>query len=137
MEKGCPLSVLFADLDYYKKVNDLYGHGGGDLVLREMAGILARSIRKGKDWVARYGGEEFLAFLNGCGNGKAREIAERIRVAVMRHTFHYRGQDIRITCSFGVVTIDDFSASPSPDEILDAVDRRLYQAKERGRNVVV
>lgn len=137
MEKRRPLSVIFADLDFYKKVNDIYGHAAGDCVLREFAGLLTDNVRRGKDWVARYGGEEFILFLNGSGYGKAREIAERIRVSVMNHTFCHNGRAIKLTCSFGVVTVDDFSVAPSVDDILDTVDKRLYQAKKLGRNTVV
>ena len=137
MKKKRPLSVIFADLDFYKQVNDTYGHAAGDSILCELAGILTCNVRKEKDWVARYGGEEFIIFLNGIGYKKSRGIAERIRVAVMGHTFRHNGREIKITCSFGVVTIDDFSISPTVDEILDIADKRLYRAKELGRNTVV
>lgn len=137
MKKKRPLSVIFADLDLYKQVNDTYGHAAGDSILRELAGILTRNVRKEKDWVARYGGEEFIILLNGSGHRKSKEIAERIRVAIMNHTFQHNEREIKITCSFGVVTIDNFSVFPTADEILDAADKRLYQAKELGRNIVV
>lgn len=136
MGKKQPLSIIFADLDFYKNVNDEYGHTAGDYVLRGVAELLTRNVRKEKDWVARYGGEEFMMFLSDTANEGAKEIAERIRIAVMNKTFDYNGKAIRITCSFGVVTIDDFSATPSVDNILDTLDQRLYQAKELGRNVV-
>lgn len=132
-----PLSILFADVDFYKNVNDRYGHAAGDFVLSELAGIFAQSTRKKEDWVARYGGEEFLIFLNDCENKTAKDVAERMRIAIMDHVFLYNGQSIRITCSFGVITIDDFSVSLSTDKILDTVDKRLFQAKRLGRNVVV
>lgn len=132
-----PLSIIFADLDYYKKVNDAYGHAAGDFVLKGLAEIFIQNTRKEIDWVARYGGEEFLIFLHNCQKKKAKDIAERIRIAVMNHTFQYNKQGIHITCSFGVITIDDFSVIPSTDEILDTVDKRLYQAKQLGRNVVI
>jgi two-component system cell cycle response regulator len=132
-----PLSVIFSDLDYYKKVNDIYGHAAGDYVLREFARVLSQNIRKDKDWIARYGGEEFIICLNGAGFKKAKEIAERIRIAVMNKSFHYKGQLIKLTCSFGVYTIDDFLIPPTIDEMLDIVDKRLYEAKNLGRNIVV
>jgi two-component system, cell cycle response regulator len=132
-----PLSILFVDLDYYKKINDVYGHAAGDAVLSELSGILLTHTRQEKDWVARYGGEEFLILLNDCENEKAKNIAEEIRVAVMNHVFQYNGLKIHVTCSFGVITIDDFSVSHPIDKVLDTVDKRLYQAKQLGRNIVI
>jgi len=137
MEQKLPLSVIFSDLDYYKQVNDIHGHAAGDHVLREFARVLSRNIRKDKDWIARYGGEEFMIFLGGAGSEKAKEIAERIRTAVMNKSFHFRGELIKLTCSFGVYTVDNFTVLPTVDEILDTVDKRLYQAKKLGRNIVV
>lgn len=132
-----PLSILFADLDYYKKINDIYGHAAGDAVLSELSGILLTHTRRKKDWVARYGGEEFLILLNDCENEKAKNMAEAIRVAVMNHVFQYNGLKIHVTCSFGVITIDDFSVPHPIDKVLDMVDKRLYQAKQLGRNIVI
>lgn len=132
-----PLSILFADLDYYKKINDIYGHAAGDSVLSELSRILLTHTRQEKDWVARYGGEEFLILLNDCENEKARNIAEAIRVVVMNHVFQYNGLKIHVTCSFGVITIDDFSVPHPIDKVLDMVDKRLYQAKQLGRNIVI
>ena len=137
MEQKQPLSVIFSDLDYYKQVNDAYGHAAGDHVLREFARVLSLNIRKDRDWIARYGGEEFMIFLSGTGSAKAKEIAERIRTAVMNKSFHFRGELIKLTCSFGVYTVDNFTVLPTVDEILDTVDKRLYQAKKLGRNIVV
>lgn len=82
-EQKRPLSVIFSDLDYYKKVNDVYGHTAGDHVLRAFTRVLSQNIRKDRDWIARYGGEEFIICLNGAGFKRAKEIAERIRIAVM------------------------------------------------------
>lgn len=137
VEKKKPLSIIFADLDFYKNVNDEYGHAAGDFVLKGFSELLTRNVRKEKDWVARYGGEEFMIFLSDTEYEKAKEIAERVRIAVMNKAFDHNGRTIKVTCSFGVVTIDDFSAIPSVDKILDALDQRLYRAKKLGRNVVV
>jgi two-component system, cell cycle response regulator len=137
MNNKKPLSIIFADLDFYKNINDEYGHTAGDYVLRGFSELLTRNVRKEKDWVARYGGEEFMIFLSDTANEGAKEIAERIRIATMNKTFDYNGRSIKITCSFGVVTIDNFSVTPSVDEILETVDKRLYQAKKLGRNIVV
>ncbi len=137
VQQMSPLSVVFSDLDYYKNINDAFGHAAGDYILCEFAKILSKNIRKESDWIARYGGEEFIIFLSGAGKEKAIEIAERIRLAVMNHTFTYNGRAIRLTCSFGVYTMDDFKQTPTVDNILDAVDKRLYQAKHHGRNIVI
>jgi hypothetical protein len=83
VEQKQPLSILFGDIDYYKNVNDRYGHAAGDFVLSELAGIFAQNTRKAKDWIARYGGEEFLIFLKDCDNKTAKEIAERMRIGVV------------------------------------------------------
>ena len=74
---------------------------------------------------------------NGAGFKKAKEIAERIRIAVMNKSFHYKEQLIKLMCSFGVCTIDDFLIPPTIDEMIDIVDKRLYEAKNSGRNIVV
>lgn len=137
MEREKPLSVIFADIDYYKRVNDLYGHVAGDSVLREFAALLTRTLCNGKSWIARYGGEEFLIVLKDSEYAKAKQTAERIRTTVMHHAFRHRDHSIRITCSFGVVAINDFSKALSVDDLLSEVDRRLYQAKNQGRNIVV
>lgn len=137
VEQKRPFTVIFSDLDYYKRVNDDYGHVAGDHVLREFAKMLSRNIRKDRDWIARYGGEEFMIFLGDAGSEKAKEIAERIRAAVMNKSFHFRGELIKLTCSFGVYTVENFAVLPTVDEILDKVDKRLYQAKQLGRNIVV
>lgn len=137
IEQKRPLSVIFSDLDHYKKINDDYGHAAGDHVLQEFAKVLSRNIRKDKDWIARYGGEEFMIFLDGAGSEKAKEIAERIRTAVMNKPFHFRGELIKLTCSFGVYTVENFTVLPTVDKILDTVDKRLYLAKRLGRNIVV
>jgi diguanylate cyclase (GGDEF)-like protein len=105
--------------------------------LCEFAKILSKNIRKDKDWIARYGGEEFILFLVNVDNKTAKEIAERIRIAIMNKSFDFHGQVIKLTCSFGVHTVNSFKTIPSTLEILDAVDKRLYRAKSMGRNMVV
>ncbi len=132
-----PLSVIFADLDSFKTVNDRFGHVAGDYVLCEFAQELSRNIRQDKDWASRYGGDEFLLCLNGVGNAEAIEVAERIRKAVMVRTFSFSGHEIRLTCSFGVHTVREFEKLPSLEEILDAIDVKLYQAKSLGRNMTI
>lgn len=136
-ERNSPMSVIFADLDDFKSANDKYGHVAGDNILRELSLELKRHIREGKDWAARYGGDEFLLCLGGVSNTKAKKVAERIRTAIESKAFAYNDNEIKLTCSFGVYTIEDFTNPPSVDSILDAIDEKLYQAKDRGRNMVV
>ena len=131
-----PLSIIFVDLDYFKRTNDLYGHIAGDHLLREFAFELRRNIRKNTDWVARYGGDEFLLCLIDANYTKAKAVAERIRKTVMHKTFNHNGHEIQMTCSLGVYTINDFIKPLTSDIILDAIDKKLYKAKNAGRNKV-
>lgn len=131
-----PLSIIFADLDYFKDINDSYGHVAGDYLLFEFATALQQSINENADWVARYGGDEFLLCLVGANSRKAKLIAERIRNDIEQRSFIYHGAEIKTTCSLGVYTIDDFQTLPSCDFIISEIDKRLYQAKNSGRNNV-
>ncbi len=136
-KRNCPLSVIFADLDYFKAANDRYGHTAGDHVLREIAAELKRHIRADRDWAARYGGDEFLLCLNGADGEEAKNTAERIRAAIVDRIFVYNGHEIKLTCSFGIYTIEDFTKPLTVDAVLDAIDEKLYQAKDRGKNQVI
>ncbi len=132
-----PLSIVFADLDYFKNVNDTYGHAAGDIVLREFAGELELQVRKNKDWVARYGGEEFMLCLPNTEKTAAMAIAERIRLCIESREFVVGGNSLHITCSFGVHTVYGGNESLTIGEIIEMVDKRLYRAKSEGRNKVV
>ncbi|KPU43737.1 response regulator PleD [Oxobacter pfennigii] len=135
--KDEPLSIIFADLDFFKKVNDTYGHMAGDAVLKEFAGLLDQHISKDKDWVARYGGEEFMLCLTNTHKSAAVEVAERIRKSMENKVFTVGSNSISITCSFGVHTIDENSRDATADEVIELVDKKLYEAKRLGRNRVV
>ncbi len=128
-----PLSIIMADLDNFKNYNDRFGHIAGDEALKELGGLLAYSIRE-TDVVARYGGEEFLIFLNHTDKAGAIKAAEKLRLAVGERIFDLRGEKTRITISLGV------SSSPedgtSFDELVEAADKALYDAKDKGRNRV-
>lgn len=134
--KKIPLSVLFADLDSFKIVNDLYGHEAGDYLLCEFVEELQNSIKQRKGWVARYGGDEFLLCLTDVDNAKAKELAEKIREGVEQKNFRYCGHKVEITCSIGVYTVDSFEKIPSFDTILREVDAKLYEVKKAGKNKV-
>jgi diguanylate cyclase (GGDEF)-like protein len=133
---GGELAVAMVDVDHFKRFNDTYGHAGGDEALRRVAEILRRSFRD-TDAVARYGGEEFSVLLPGVGIRQTRPLLERIRSAVEELALPFPAHDApaRLTVSIGVAIWPH--DGDAPDEILEAADRRLYQAKQGGRNLVV
>lgn len=129
------ISMLFIDIDFFKKVNDTYGHQNGDKVLEDLGKILL-STSKPNDIVSRNGGEEFSVLMTDCPRDKVPEVAERIRKAVQGHRFHlFDGQIINITISIGIAiypdTVDDIN------KIVEKADSALYEAKRTGRNKVV
>jgi len=127
---GHPYAVLFMDVDWFKEVNDTFGHEAGDQVLRHMATVLTSSLRA-TDFVARYGGEEFLALLSETTREGALRIAEVVRRTVADQSFPVVGQ---VTVSIGVA----MAGSEDEDEegAVRRADTALYQAKEDGRNAV-
>lgn len=127
-----PLAVVMLDLDHFKRVNDTWGHIGGDMVLREATRRMGAAIRVG-DRLGRMGGEEFLAVLPGCDRAAAVEVAERMCARVAEEPIRLGEARIAVTCSAGV------SAAESVDEAADLVERAdeaLYRAKRGGRNRV-
>lgn len=130
------LSVIMADIDLFKNVNDIYGHLAGDFVIKEISNVLASCIRTGKDWAARYGGEEFLVCLPNADKNKSIEIAERMRKKIENKIFKFGDIIIKVTTSFGVYTsvANDESSIPS---LINSADQNLYRAKENGRNRVM
>lgn len=131
-----PLAVIIIDVDHFKKVNDTYGHLGGDAVLRAVAALFGHGLRV-EDVLARYGGEEFVILLRGTGLGPALELAERLRRAVESTSIPFEGHAIRITSSAGVASLEEAGMSADRSALLGAADARLYQAKQTGRNRVV
>jgi len=128
------LAIILTDIDYFKKINDSYGHPAGDQILRGVANILQNSIRKDVDFVARYGGEEFACIVES-GEAKALETAERIRGQVEKSNFEVGGKgSLKVTMSFGVA-IYPFDAAKKRD-LIDRADKALYAAKRGGRNQV-
>lgn len=130
---GGTLSLIVFDIDYFKRYNDEYGHAAGDLVLKTIAGLLTPCLGAG-DWAARYGGEEFVVVSPGTAAPKALVLAETIRQSVMGHRFALRKMTGLVTASFGVASFPDDAADA--ESLFAAADRRLYQAKESGRNRV-
>ena len=131
---GRPCSVLMADVDLFKKVNDTMGHPAGDELLRKLAGVLNSALRQ-TDLLARYGGEEFAALLPETSKAVAGQVAERMRYAVESELNADTKWPQRITVSIGVATFPD--DGKSPEQVLSAADQALYVAKHQGRNRVV
>lgn len=130
-----PISIIMADIDFFKNVNDEYGHITGDFVLKEFARVLTTNIRKGGDWVARYGGEEFLIVLRNTDVHEATQIAERMRKNIEAREIKYEDVSIKITASFGVCT--RVLKEADVDQLIKQTDDNLYSAKKSGKNRVV
>ncbi|AGH94904.1 diguanylate cyclase [Pseudobdellovibrio exovorus] len=128
-----PLSVITFDIDHFKKINDTYGHPGGDYVLKELGSLMQSKLVRSNDYFARYGGEEFVVILQATPLKTAQEVAERIRHTVEAHPFLFNGQQIKVTISIGVST---GVAADSWDKIYNRADQALYQSKQNGRNRV-
>jgi two-component system cell cycle response regulator len=128
---GRPLSLLLADIDHFKRVNDAHGHFVGDRVLREFAERLRRLMR-GSDLVCRLGGEEFVVVMPATSLEEARLVAERVCASVAAEPFQVAGQ---VTASVGVATL--CGRTDSVDTLLERADVALYAAKREGRNRVV
>ena len=133
-----PLSIIYFDLDHFKKVNDTYGHNAGDTVLRETAKIVMKTIRK-DDTLGRFGGEEFIVILPGTPLATCRELAERVRRAIASHTFRFEKDgggaiNHRQTVSLGIFELNN--AITTAEELLEKADQKLYTSKTSGRNRV-
>ena len=133
-----PFSILMTDLDYFKRVNDTYGHLAGDMVLIKVGQIFNETLRS-IDTAGRYGGEEFLIILDSAGKREAKQTAERIRQAVERCEIIIDGHTINITISIGIATSNDtINLNRNSGQLLIGMaDKALYQAKTEGRNRVV
>lgn len=132
--KAGTLAVIMLDIDHFKPFNDTFGHGAGDLLLRELGAFLQRNIRS-EDYACRYGGEEFVIVLPGTSAGSARQRAEAIREGVKHISLQYLGRTLgRITVSLGVAVFPENGSTK--DELLRAADKALYRAKAEGRDRV-
>lgn len=133
--EGLPLSLIFLDLDEFKRFNDTYGHGRGDEVLRQVAQTLDETFRRGGDLVARYGGEEFAVVLPGFDGRRAGLYAERLRRRIWRLAIPSSASQVsdRVTISGGIATVVPPMIA-TPDDLLHAADKALYRAKCLGRN---
>lgn len=134
MQTSEPLTLIIFDIDHFKKINDQYGHPGGDSVLRELGQFVSNSVIRQEDFFARYGGEEFIILLIASSLKVGAEVAERLRVAIQKHDFFYNGVKIPVTISLGVGQLQ--SQDGSWENFFDRVDKALYQSKQSGRNRV-
>jgi diguanylate cyclase (GGDEF)-like protein len=139
-----PLAVLMFDIDRFKVINDEHGHLCGDYVLRELCGLL-RNVVRAEELLARYGGEEFVVVLPECTHDNALSVAERLRDLVAQHVFRFDEQTLSVTISIGVASIVGGEAEQAADpdrpavsvsKLIERADKKLYEAKEAGRNRV-
>ena len=128
-----PLSLVMMDIDFFKKVNDTYGHEGGDVVLKHFVSVIKSKVRE-VDVFARIGGEEFVVLLPRSNGTIAEEAAMRMRLAVAESPIDYQGKTIRFTSSFGVAQLTP--SMREVDDLVRAADVALYRAKRAGRNCV-
>lgn len=130
-----PVGVILVDIDYFKNINDTYGHLVGDAVLIEMTARLKKKIRL-YDKIGRYGGDEILVVLPNCGLAEVENVAERLRLAVCKHKIQTDVGSLDVSLSLGA-----FSSEKQPDitveNLIRASDNALYQAKRSGRNCVI
>jgi two-component system cell cycle response regulator len=132
-----PLSLFMIDIDHFKRFNDTYGHLAGDQCIKLVADTIKRCFARGSDLVARYGGEEFVALAAGVDRRQARERAELLREAIRELTGERNGRSAQlVTVSVGLATMTP-DERLVPEDMLEAADRALYQAKRQGRDRVV
>ena len=131
-----PFSITMLDVDYFKRINDNYGHVFGDQVLSHVARLIQSQTRT-NDLVARYGGEEFVILHPTLSKEDTYEIAEEIRSRVETTPYTGHNEEINVTLSAGVVDVQDCRECHRIDDVLKCADQALYQAKNRGRNQVV
>jgi two-component system cell cycle response regulator len=129
------VGLLLFDLDFFKVVNDTYGHPTGDAVLRHVTALVSRKLRT-EDLFARVGGEEFAVIVRGTQLRRLARDGERLRVAVSTSPAHVEGRQIPISISVGCAT-SECTASPTGQSLVNLADQRLYRAKQTGRNRVV
>lgn len=127
---GRPSVLSVWDVDFFKRINDTYGHSAGDKVLRILAKLLSESTRK-SDFLARIGGEEFILLLPETDIQTAFEVADKLRALVASSRFQYRGQPVPVTMSCGLA---EFIPNDTPEEVYRRADAALYEAKGSGRN---
>ncbi len=129
---GGSLSLMVCDIDFFKRINDTYGHLAGDKVLKIIAKSLQRNLRD-SDFIARFGGEEFVALMPETAAKEAKVVAEKLRRKVEESPFNFKKEPVQITISFGIT---QFAKGESLEDVFQRADKALYQAKDKGRNQV-
>lgn len=129
---GGNLCIAIIDIDFFKKINDTYGHLCGDYVLKEVAYLILGNFRK-TDMVFRYGGEEFVVLMTETSLENSLIPLERLRKTIENNNFIFKGEKIKVTISIGAET----NHTESTEEFLNNADKALYQAKQSGRNQTV
>ena len=124
---GTPLSIIIADIDFFKKVNDTYGHIAGDNILADFASLIIDNIRS-TDMAFRYGGEEFVILLPNTTSEDAKKLAKKLRTIVKKHTFE---NPKSITCSYGIT---QYKPKESIEVFFKKADDALYFVKNNGRD---
>ena len=130
---GGDMSFAIIDIDYFKKINDTYGHSAGDYVLKEVAYLIMQTFRK-TDMVFRYGGEEFTVIITETPIEKAVIPLERLRQAINDYPFSFNGKNIKISVSIGVSEVT--KGTDSVHRLFEEADKALYRAKGNGRNQI-
>jgi diguanylate cyclase (GGDEF)-like protein len=130
--KVTSLTVMMIDIDNFKDVNDNYGHLGGDTILSQVSHLIQEKITEDIGWIARYGGDEFFILLDNIDISRAFEIAENLRTQVYETIFVYNKESIKVSVSIGIYSCDNMCLTA--EEVIYNVDKKLYLAKEKGRN---
>ena len=128
-----PYSLAIGDIDFFKKVNDNYGHDAGDIVLKEIASLIKKKM-KGQGFVARWGGEEFMLGFENKNKEKAKKVLDAIVTEIRNTTIDYNGTVIDVTMTFGLVAGNE---AKTAEELFKIADNRLYIGKNNGRNQIV
>lgn len=134
-QRKMPLSLVMFDIDFFKNVNDTYGHACGDTILKDIASLIFGGIR-GQDMAARYGGEEFIVMLLDTDEKAAFKVAERIRCVIEKHCFTHDNTCIHLTISAGVSVFSPEDNDVAVRTLIDQADQALYNSKRTGRNRV-
>lgn len=127
-----PLTIAMIDIDFFKQINDTYGHAGGDVALKHTAFLLRENLKEA-EIISRFGGEEFCILLSGTDPKHVPEVFEDLRKAFESKTINFNTHTIRFTISIGVCT----RLNSSLEEMVKQADDLLYQAKNSGRNQII
>ncbi len=129
------LSLMMVDIDYFKSLNDTFGHQCGNFVIKTVAQLLKRNVRR-TDIVARYGGDELSVVLTETDKERSLEVAEKLKAVLDGHAFKWQGKPLNVRVSVGLATVPEHGINNAHD-LVHAADRALYQAKESGRDLIV